>query len=377
MSVVNPANASSRGISGAGTGGAAVGGDPTTPKSVALSPHVTSTSWCTYCNVRLSYPAGAPIIHCPNCTNSFDPTAPQKTPCIGCRVMLQHAPNALYIQCPKCLQAFNPRLNRPPYPSLIIAPATNTATATNTNPTASANSGRLLGGSSNTAGSGSGSGSSSGGGSVVVGAAGAAGSGNQSKSADSKTESNSLFVLPATGTGTGTGTGGVASKSGAARGGASAAVAFPNTDSTSAVTSAVFSTLPASSAAAAGAAGGAGSAGSAVVSGGANSISLRRKRKKAAGEPKAAVNPYMVFCTRKRSEYAAAAEAAGENLSFGQIGSKLGSRWRAMTDTEKKPYDDEADLDKKRFEHEMQLFKAGNFVVCYTQHTTTPPHPLI
>lgn len=42
----------------------------------------------------------------------------------------------------------------------------------------------------------------------------------------------------------------------------------------------------------------------------------------------------------------------------GQVGKMLGERWKALSDTERKPYDDKATADKKRYEDEKAKYQA-------------------
>ncbi|CEL07216.1 Putative Non-histone chromosomal protein 6 [Aspergillus calidoustus] len=44
---------------------------------------------------------------------------------------------------------------------------------------------------------------------------------------------------------------------------------------------------------------------------------------------------------------------------FGQVGKMLGEKWKALTDKERKPYDDKAAADKKRYEEEKAQYNAA------------------
>lgn len=46
----------------------------------------------------------------------------------------------------------------------------------------------------------------------------------------------------------------------------------------------------------------------------------------------------------------------------GDIAKKLGAAWKVMTDSQKKPYEDKAKLDRQRYESEMELYRKGEFV---------------
>lgn len=44
--------------------------------------------------------------------------------------------------------------------------------------------------------------------------------------------------------------------------------------------------------------------------------------------------------------------------STGQVGKQLGDKWKALSTTERKPYDDKAAADKKRYEEEKAAYLA-------------------
>lgn len=47
--------------------------------------------------------------------------------------------------------------------------------------------------------------------------------------------------------------------------------------------------------------------------------------------------------------------------SVGDISKVLGARWKKMTVEDKEPYQEEAVRDKERYEHELELWKKGEF----------------
>lgn len=49
------------------------------------------------------------------------------------------------------------------------------------------------------------------------------------------------------------------------------------------------------------------------------------------------------------------------NSPLGQVGKMLGERWKALSDSERRPYEDKAAADKKRYEDE----KASYNVSCH------------
>lgn len=44
--------------------------------------------------------------------------------------------------------------------------------------------------------------------------------------------------------------------------------------------------------------------------------------------------------------------------TVGQVGKMLGEKWKALSDSERKPYDDKAATDKKRYEEEKAKYLA-------------------
>lgn len=45
----------------------------------------------------------------------------------------------------------------------------------------------------------------------------------------------------------------------------------------------------------------------------------------------------------------------------GQVGKSLGDKWKALSETDRKPYDDKAAADKKRYEEEKAKYQAVSF----------------
>lgn len=48
--------------------------------------------------------------------------------------------------------------------------------------------------------------------------------------------------------------------------------------------------------------------------------------------------------------------AENPGISFGGVGKLLGEKWKALTDDEKKPYEEKAETDKKRYEAEKAQY---------------------
>jgi len=76
------------------------------------------------------------------------------------------------------------------------------------------------------------------------------------------------------------------------------------------------------------------------------------KRKKTAKKgPKRPLSAYMFFCKDKRAEVKQETGA-----SFSELGKLLGGRWQKLSDEEKRPYEEQNEKDKKRYEAEKENF---------------------
>ncbi|KAI7869315.1 high mobility group box domain-containing protein [Spinellus fusiger] len=74
----------------------------------------------------------------------------------------------------------------------------------------------------------------------------------------------------------------------------------------------------------------------------------KRRTKKDPAAPKRGLSAYMFFSQDQRQVVKEENPEAG----FGQIGKILGDKWKKMSDAEKKPYIEKAEIDKKRYESE-------------------------
>jgi hypothetical protein len=83
---------------------------------------------------------------------------------------------------------------------------------------------------------------------------------------------------------------------------------------------------------------------------------VQPKKRKDPAAPRAASNAYMIFCKEKRS----AVSEQHPELSFGQVGSKLGETWRTMSAAEKKQFEDRAAADRDRYRKAMEAYGGGN-----------------
>jgi len=86
-----------------------------------------------------------------------------------------------------------------------------------------------------------------------------------------------------------------------------------------------------------------------------NSPGKKRKARtpKDVNSPKRAAGAYVFFANKMRP----ALQEENPGVKFVDIGIILGSRWRALTDKEKEPYDKVSNEDKARYRREMTAYK--------------------
>ncbi|KAJ5722631.1 Non-histone chromosomal protein 6 [Penicillium malachiteum] len=81
----------------------------------------------------------------------------------------------------------------------------------------------------------------------------------------------------------------------------------------------------------------------------------KNSRKKDPNAPKRGLSAYMFFANDKRDSV----REENPGISFGQVGKMLGDKWKALTESERKPYDDKAAADKKRYEEDKAKYLAS------------------
>ncbi|CAI7677147.1 Non-histone chromosomal protein 6 [Penicillium manginii] len=79
-----------------------------------------------------------------------------------------------------------------------------------------------------------------------------------------------------------------------------------------------------------------------------------QRRKKDPNAPKRGLSAYMFFANDNRDKV----REENPGITFGQVGKMLGDKWKALTETERKPYDAKAATDKKRYEEEKAKYQA-------------------
>ncbi|BCR93562.1 high-mobility group nucleosome-binding protein [Aspergillus luchuensis] len=79
------------------------------------------------------------------------------------------------------------------------------------------------------------------------------------------------------------------------------------------------------------------------------------RRKKDPNAPKRGLSAYMFFANDNREKV----REENPGISFGQVGKMLGERWKALSDTDRRPYEEKAAADKKRYEDEKASYNAA------------------
>lgn len=81
----------------------------------------------------------------------------------------------------------------------------------------------------------------------------------------------------------------------------------------------------------------------------------KETKKKDPNAPKRSLSAYMFFANEERENV----RNDNPGISFGQVGRVLGERWKALSEAEKKPYEQKAEADKKRYEEEKAAYNAS------------------
>jgi hypothetical protein len=79
-----------------------------------------------------------------------------------------------------------------------------------------------------------------------------------------------------------------------------------------------------------------------------------KRAKKDPNAPKRGLSAYMFFANENRERV----KEEHPGVGFGQVGRLLGERWKALSDTDRAPYDAKAAADKKRYEDEKAAYLA-------------------
>ena len=81
------------------------------------------------------------------------------------------------------------------------------------------------------------------------------------------------------------------------------------------------------------------------------------KRKRDSSAPSAARNGYQIFCEDARPRV----KKENPEKKMTQLSTLLGNEWKALTEEQKKPYQERAEADKLRYAEEMNAYDARIF----------------
>jgi len=79
----------------------------------------------------------------------------------------------------------------------------------------------------------------------------------------------------------------------------------------------------------------------------------KKRQKKDKDAPKRGLSAYILFCNDKRPEL----RKKYPDESITQLASRLGKAWGKLSDSDKKPFNKEAEKDKERYEKEMKKYE--------------------
>jgi len=79
----------------------------------------------------------------------------------------------------------------------------------------------------------------------------------------------------------------------------------------------------------------------------------KRKNKRQPGKPKRATSAYLYFLGHLRDQL----KAQGKSMKIGDLAKEAAAKWANMDGKTRKPFDEQASADKKRYETEMAIFK--------------------
>ncbi|GFZ48952.1 Non-histone chromosomal protein 6 [Saitozyma sp. JCM 24511] len=82
----------------------------------------------------------------------------------------------------------------------------------------------------------------------------------------------------------------------------------------------------------------------------------KAKKVKDPNKPKRALSAYMFFV----QDYRERLKSENPDATFGEVGKLLGAKWKEMSAGEKKPYEDQAEKDKKRAAKEKGEYDSAN-----------------
>jgi len=85
-------------------------------------------------------------------------------------------------------------------------------------------------------------------------------------------------------------------------------------------------------------------------------VLLKNPLRSALDPPKRGISAFMFFANEQRDNVG----EENPGIPFGQMGKILGNKWKALSDSQRAPYEAKAAADKKRYEQERQAYVAGD-----------------
>ncbi|KAK3180341.1 Non-histone chromosomal protein 6 [Lecanicillium sp. MT-2017a] len=81
----------------------------------------------------------------------------------------------------------------------------------------------------------------------------------------------------------------------------------------------------------------------------------KKRSKKDPNAPKRGLSAYMFFANEQRENV----REENPDATFGEVGKRLGERWKALSDKQRAPYEAKAAADKKRYEDEKAAYNSS------------------
>jgi hypothetical protein len=88
-------------------------------------------------------------------------------------------------------------------------------------------------------------------------------------------------------------------------------------------------------------------------------VSGKAKKVKDPNAPKKGMSAFMLFSNDQRNKI----KTENPDLSFGEIGRKVGEAWKGLNDKQKQVYVKKSEEDKKRYESDMQTYTEAQTTV--------------
>lgn len=81
----------------------------------------------------------------------------------------------------------------------------------------------------------------------------------------------------------------------------------------------------------------------------------RGRKMKDPNKPKRALSAFFYYANEERPKV----RSLNPDFSVGEVAKELGRQWNEMSETEKAPYEKQAEEDRARYDREMQLYRTG------------------